>query len=312
MKKILTIVTIILTIIFVVIYILIPTKMSFFVTKSIATSAGTLERLVGTNSERAKWIASKENSVGSNQYLINGCMLSFPNINSFEKSIIVEYKNTRIACTVTSQPIDSLISYNWAYTYNTTLNPITRIKDYLNLKHIEKVLTGLQTDLSVVANNKKAAYGFDIQIRKLLDSTIITLRENTNQYPSIDQIYAAIDKLNNYALAKEALATNVPMLNISKINENSYSFLVALPINKDLGSEGNIVSKRMFAGGKVLVSDSIIGDIKTIENAIVSFENFKTDVNFMSPAIAYQSLITNRKLEKDSARWITKLYYPVY
>ena len=294
------------------IYLLIPTKMSFFVTKTIATSTGTLERLVGTKSERAKWIVNEENPLGSNQYFIKSCTLSFPNKNSFEKNIIVEYKDIRIACTATSQPIDSLISYNWAFTHSTTLNPITRIKDYSSLKHIEKVLTDLQTDLSVVANNKKAVYGFDIQIQKLTDSTIITLRENTNQYPSVDQIYAAIDKLNNYALTKKALPTNVPMLNVTKISENNYSFLVALPVNRDLSNEGNIVSKRMFAGGKVLVSDSIIGEIKKIENAIVSFENYKTDVNFMSPAIAYQSLITNRQLEKDSTTWITKLYYPVY
>ena len=312
MKKIFTIVTVILATIVVVIYILIPTKMSFFVTKTMATSTGTLERLVGTKSERAKWIVNEENPLGSNQYFIKSCTLSFPNKNSFEKNIIVEYKDIRIACTATSQPIDSLLSYNWAFTHSTTLNPITRIKDYSSLKHIEKVLTDLQTDLGVVANNKKAAYGFDIQIQKLTDSTIITLRENTNQYPSVDQIYAAIDKLNNYALEKKALPTNVPMLNVSKINKNSYSFLVALPVNKDLSNEGNIVSKRMFAGGKVLVSDSIMGDIKTIENAIVSFENYKTDVNFMSPAIAYQSLITNRQLVRDSTTWITKLYYPVY
>ena len=35
------------------------------------------------------------------------------------------------------------------------------------------------------------------------------------------------------------------------------------------------------------------------------------DYHLTSPAISFQSLVTDRQVEKDSLKWITKIYYPI-
>jgi hypothetical protein len=41
-------------------------------------------------------------------------------------------------------------------------------------------------------------------------------------------------------------------------------------------------------------------------------KNYVEDNKKTSPAIPYQSLITNRLTETDTTKWVTKLYYPVF
>ena len=63
--------------------------------------------------------------------------------------------------------------------------------------------------------------------------------------------------------------------------------------------------------GNILTGE-VKGGTYTINQAEMELKNFVTDFKRISPAIPYQSLITNRLQEKDTTKWITKLYYPIY
>ena len=155
-------------------------------------------------------------------------------------------------------------------------------------------------------------YGFDVSLEKQADSTLISLKAVSTDYPTVAAIYTNIEKLNQYAVANGANTTNAPMLNITKGDAGNWLFMVALPIDKLLNDKGNIIAKRMFAGGKILITENIMGGFNSIENALNNLEKFRSDYGYMSPAIPYQSLVTDRTKETDSTKWATKLYYPVY
>jgi hypothetical protein len=63
--------------------------------------------------------------------------------------------------------------------------------------------------------------------------------------------------------------------------------------------------------GNILVAE-VKGGPYTVTNAFNSLHDYVTDHDLQSPAIPFQSLITNRLQQPDSTKWITKIYYPIY
>ncbi len=63
--------------------------------------------------------------------------------------------------------------------------------------------------------------------------------------------------------------------------------------------------------GKIL-STEIKGGEYAVETGFKELSNYISDNQLTSPAIPFQSLVTNRVMEPDTSKWITKLYYPIY
>ena len=56
----------------------------------------------------------------------------------------------------------------------------------------------------------------------------------------------------------------------------------------------------------------IQGGPNKVENQLKEMENYVQDKNRNSPAIPFASLVTDRRKERDTLKWITNIYYPVY
>jgi hypothetical protein len=100
-----------------------------------------------------------------------------------------------------------------------------------------------------------------------------------------------------------------PMLNIWKDERGYFKTMVAIPINKEIKPDSRVLMKRMVAGS-ILVAE-IRGGPHAITKGFNQMENYMKDFKLNSPAIPFQSLITDRSAEPDTAKWITKIYYPV-
>ena len=100
------------------------------------------------------------------------------------------------------------------------------------------------------------------------------------------------------------------MLNVMK-TDNSYVAMTAIPVDRELPATNEFASKFMLKGGNILEAE-IKGGPFTIERSFNELENYRADHKYTSPAIPFQSLVTDRAREKDTAKWITKLYYPVF
>ena len=86
--------------------------------------------------------------------------------------------------------------------------------------------------------------------------------------------------------------------------------MVAIPINKVIPENEKFVSKRMVPG-KILVAQ-VRGGTYTTAAALRKLEIYMDDNRLSSPAIPFESLLTNRIEEPDTTKWITKIYYPIY
>jgi hypothetical protein len=260
----------------------------------------------------SNWLVKDANK---NSFIIKECEFSFlksPN----ENVVVVQLKNDKQQVQAyyqfTQLAFDSILVKSEAIVKAKTNWITDKISAYFFAKKVDNALKEFIAVFKSFAEDKKQFYGLTAALTKLPDSCMIAKKAFTANYPTTYQIYKEIEVLQQYALANNAIAIKPPMLNVKQLQPFGFEFMVSLPVNKRLAGKGDILFKQMLPYGNYLESDSIIGDQKRVDSLFISFENYKNDYNFTSPAIPFQSLVTNRLLVKDSTKWVTKFYFPVF
>lgn len=294
------------------VYIFIPAKLTLLSQIKPGSSSGTLQRATGASDLRHRWLPVTGKQLSKTAYTLDDCTYIFPADNSISNAVIIEYKKMQVASFISTEPTDDSVILNWVLNRQSSYNPVSRIQDLYKLKHIKKTNEKILASLLSFVNNNKTVYGINIKRTVQTDSTLITYRSTADTYPSVELIYCKLELLKQYAQANGAAINKPPMLNITQTGKSSWDYMVALPINKELENRGDILAKRMFAGGKILETENISGGFKTVDRFVEVLDLYRRDFNYISPAIPFQSLITDRAKETDSSKWITRLYYPIY
>jgi hypothetical protein len=230
-------------------------------------------------------------------------------ISSFGISITGKNFKAVTSLILFSTRLDS-VKLVWEARIPASYNPLKRLQVYLKSRKlsndIKTILEKMQSFFSKTGN----VYGFDIRNTSVVDTALISTFASSNDYPSTEFVYGLIDQLKKYITAQSAKETGFPMLNVSTADSINFLIKVAIPTDKELPSSGNISYKWMRGGGNILVTE-VKGGPSTIAKAFQQIENYVTDHEHKSPAIPFQSLITDRRLEPDTTKWITRIYYPV-
>ncbi len=298
-------------------YILIPNSIFIHKSVTINISQTAIKRLLKDDSNWKKWWPGNDStSVDKNGNAImsfNGNTYAITD-RKFSSTLLAINKETdTIAHTSLNIVENSKTSVNldWEAQMLTSSNPFERLKIYLASKKISNDMAALINQMQAFLSSQSNVYGgIDIRQQSVVDSTLISTYDSIKGYPSVEFIYGLIDKLRKYTSSQQAVVTGNPMLNIFTKDSIEYIVKVALPVNKKLPSNGNISYKWMLPGGNILVTE-VKGDALAINKAFEQVELFVNDYGRDAPAISFLSLITDRQLEKDSTRWITRIYYPV-
>lgn len=198
-----------------------------------------------------------------------------------------------------------------SFVVKTGKNPFKKIKTWLTLDKIKKDVVKSIDKLYKFCENTANTYGSEIVQTTLKDSTILVIRGTSHSFPAISEIYSKIELLEKYAKNQNAKPTNNPMLNIKQENDQKYTYSVGLPVDKYLPGSDQISTKRMLPGGSFLTA-TVEGGFHKVRSSEIKLQQYLLDYSYSSPAIPFQSLVTNRMIEQDTAKWITKLYYPIY
>lgn len=201
------------------------------------------------------------------------------------------------------------ISIVWQFELPGTSHPIERVKNYFYARALKDDVLLIIKSMANFIQTPQNLYGFDVQQTTVKDTLLVATRTAINHYPNTDEVYKLVDKLRKYIKQSNAKETNQPMLHINKV-DSMYQYMVAIPVDKELPGQGDIQMKRMVPGN-ILVAE-IKGGEATINEALQAFENLISDYKQTSPAIPFQLLVTNRQEVRDTSRWITKLYYPIF
>jgi hypothetical protein len=195
--------------------------------------------------------------------------------------------------------------------YALTFNPIKRILAWItggDIRNLnDHILNSLCRDFF---SDPKRVYGMEIQKGKVTNFSWISTKASFTHYPSTEEVYAQIDALEAYIKAQKAEAKGETILHVQQLSPSVYDLMVAIPTDRDLPSTSRFQLKNMILGS--LLSATITGGPEKVRIAEQELENYVKDQQLVSPAIPFQSLVTDRRQLADSTQWISKVNYPIF
>jgi effector-binding domain-containing protein len=197
----------------------------------------------------------------------------------------------------------------WQFGLRVSLNPLKRINQYLEAQHLKAdigiILDSFRTYLESMQNVYGLTMVEESRPGSLVEETAYVVRE----YPNTDTIYMEVSKLERLLAAHGSKRTGDPMVNITALADGRFKLRVALPTDKVIPNSGNVES-REIPTDKFLHAD-VHGGEGAVRAAFGSMDNYMSDYGRTIMAIPFASLITDRRLERDSAKWVTRIYYPI-
>ena len=271
------------------------------------TQQGFYRLLINKDSIKKWWPGT--HAKGDLVYNNNSYQFVNNNISLFAVPITTGNATYNTSLYIVSLASDS-VRLAWLGETTSSYNPVKRFTLWFKAKKINDDINFLLKKMNQFYSNDENIYGIKVQKALVMDSILIATSAYSKEYPSVDFIYSQVDKLKNYALANGAKQTGYPVLNIEKTDSTDYYVRVAIPLNRPLPDAPGINNKRMLGLGNILVAE-VTGGIAKTNQAFEQIALYAGDHQRVAPAIPFYSLITDRRAEKDSLKWVTRIYFPV-
>jgi hypothetical protein len=315
MKKLLLILFVFLLLIVAGIYIFIPSKIEFAKITYIHAARNVTTRYIADESNWIKWwpsdssrvLSSKQNKNLSYIYKNYNYTITRKALEGTSILIMYDGKEVNTFLHLIAVKPDSVVA-EWKGELEGTNNPVTRIKNYLLAIEVKKNISEVLQNAKTFLENTEGVYGMSIIQQQVKDTLLISTKITSDNYPSTAEIYNLITRLREYIFLNGATETNSPMLNITK--DSIYKITVAIPINHVIPPTEKFLLKKMVPG-KILVAE-VKGGTYTADEGLKQLTLYMDDNHLVSPAIPFQSLVTERIKVTDTTKWITKIYFPVF
>ncbi len=229
--------------------------------------------------------------------------------NAVEVHIRNKTSKIKTFVTIVSLKKDS-VEVKWQFSFVASQNPVKRIQQHLQAKDLEENMEAILYALQSFLERKENVYGINIRQEKVKDTLLVATKLLKANYPSTLEINNLINNLRGYIIQQGASETNYPMVHVTTLDSSRFETMIAIPVNKALRDSGNFLFKRMVPGN-ILVTE-VKGGRNTINKAFAQLENYLSDYRLETPAIPFESMVTDRFNEPDTTKWITRIYFPVY
>ncbi len=292
-------------------YIFLPKKINSITSEKISCNINSLNRFVAEGKWVNWWpgsvlhdsIANKNIYTFKNyHYIITGRKYNSVLIQIIQPDLVVDGA-------IFFVPVKDSVLAEWRYSLETNSNPINKINLYRVTKNVDSNLWEILKDMKKFLESNLKVYGMNINEMQVKDTILVSAKFSFAKHPTTPEIYKVIDSIKNYIWQHNATETNAPMVHVWE-DSGLYKTTVALPVNKII-PENNFFSMKRMVPGKILVAEIKGGDYTSTEG-MRQLGLFVTDNGLSSPAIPFESLVTNRMNEPDTSKWITKLYYPIF
>lgn len=310
MKKLLVFLAALLILLLAAIYIFIPGKIIVSRNIKIEANSQALFRKFSERNQWHEWWPSKE-STGDSIYQLDGINYVPGNMTAVSAPVSIRSSNinAETEITIIRQSSDTTILV-MKTAINSSWNPLKRISAYLDAKKLASGFSSILESVNKTYSKIPALYGYDIQKKLVVDSNLLFTSAEVKGKPDYKLIYSLIDKLKEYIRNNDAKETGYPMLHMLTEDSLNYLVKVAIPVDRRLPDSGNIKYKWMLGGGNILITE-VKGGPEEINKAYIQIRNYISDYKRVEPAIPFESLVTDRRTETDSSKWITRIYYPV-
>lgn len=289
------------------VYFFIPSQITLNESVWVTANKNTINRALNDSSLWKQWWP--DTTADKLHYNGFSYQLQLPGLYAFAVNVSNNTTNGNTILSITEKNPDSALLI-WRGVFSAGNNPFSRFLKYREINRLTNDMKDILLAAKKFLSKPQHIYGIEIKKEIVKDTLLLNTHSLFSHYPSTEEIYSLINKLHTAARRGKAPVTGYPMLNITKKDSALYLLRVALPVSKPVKEQNGIVIKRMIPGN-ILVSDNIQGGTGTVDIAFKQMMNYARDLDKTLPAIPFQSLITNRLEEKDSTKWLTRIYCPV-
>lgn len=268
-------------------------------------------RMLSSNAKLKRWWIDK-GAIAQNKFTYHDDVYILNNTYLYGALINIQHKNETIKSDIRILELvyDSVI-IEWNFDIHTSANPFKRIIEYREAvvlkKNTDEVLNHFKNFIEKDSN----VYGMPIKLSSIEHIFMITTKKVFTHNPSTIEVYGNINLLKQFAATHNLKQDYYPMMNVIKNNDTSYRLMTALPVNKESNFFGGAVNSVRMVKGNFMVTEAK-GGYGTINNALNEIQLYFDDYGKTAMAIPFQYIVTDRMNEPDTAKWITKIYAPVY
>jgi hypothetical protein len=290
------------------IYVFIPNKLPV---SSMVVIEGTMNSLSRVIADPEKWKPWWPDSTQKNTSLVyDGYRYDIIKGLHNAAEVDITYESDTVKTYITLLPINKdSIALEWRFEMETGSAPWTKISNNGKARDLKENMQMVLTRFKAFVEKSENIYGIPVVRTKVKDTLLIVTTSRFAAIPTIDETYRLINILKTHAIREGVPQTGSPMIHVLPVNPG-YEMMVALPVGK-APAENNQVTIRRMVPGNILVTE-IKGGPWTIAHAFRQLENYVYDHRYESPAKPFQSLVTKRDVEKDTAQWVTRIYYPIF
>lgn len=297
------------------VYVLIPNQITISRVEAVESSDRIIADFIGQSRKRNQWwpkdSTAKFSAPDTNTLEYKGYQYQFISGSLGSADILISTAGLKTKSLITwLSDTKSTYKISWRTSIEASNNPIERIRQYQAARKIKANMDQILGNFLSYIVNPKNIYGIGIERKTVKDTVLATSGMISASYPETEKVYKLINEVKAYAANKGSEPVNVPMLNISKNPQGSYQTTVAIPINKTIQADERIKINRMVRGN-ILVTE-IKGGRGNIANGFSQLQVYMNDFRLASPAMPFESLVTDRTREPDTSKWVTRLYYPIY
>lgn len=309
MRKILFVCTGLILITTISIYLFIPQVIVVSEAEQVESSERIISQYLSEPDSRARWW--KKTSDTSYQFTSNGFRYHFTKAGYNSISVLISSKNFKHDTKITWTPYaNNILEIRWRTSQNASIYPVKRLQQYFEARKIKSDMASILERLLSFTTKTQNVYHLNIERQLVRDTLLATSSFRSIKHPDNRQIYRVIDSVKKYISKQNISPVNAPMLNVTTDADGSYTTTIALPINKPITPNQHVLINRMIAGN-ILVAE-VKGGPGKITNAFNQIKVYMGDFKLSSPAIPFESLVTDRRAEPDTSKWTTKIYYPIY
>jgi hypothetical protein len=276
-----------------------------------ATRQGVYRMLLNEESLTKWWPGSANKAAGKNIFLMSGYSYKIGDNNISLLPVTITGNRSQLNTSLYLIPLQrNVVLLQWIGEFSTSYNPFKRFIAFREAKKIQRDMDSILQRMRSFLSVPKNIYEHEVNHLLIVDSTFISTIDTISSYPSTAFIYNRVNKLRNYANAHSVMVSGYPMLNVDASDSIHYVVRVAVPLPKSLPSSGDIYEKRMPVNVNILMME-ITGGTNTVSAAFEQMLKYVSDHHQTIPGIPFYSLVTDRILEPDSSKWVTRIYCPV-
>lgn len=200
--------------------------------------------------------------------------------------------------------------FEWTCQLEAGNNPIQRFQNYRKAREIKFLLDSSLQPCVRFFSTTENVYGIQIERTKLPDTLFVTAKKIFSNKPNQQDIYTLIKQIEKYIQAQGTKPSGSAIYNISQLTINQFQLMAGIPVSSRI-KENKPFEIKYMVPGSFLVTE-VLGGEYSIQHSAQQLKQYFQDYKKTSMAMSFTMLVTDRSLQPDSSRWITRLYEPVY